>query len=36
MTSIRKGHGEVETASRFPLLHIPDGGYLNTEINALH
>jgi hypothetical protein len=36
MTSIRKGHGEVETASRFPLLHIPDGGYLNSEINALH
>jgi len=21
---------------RFPLLHTPDGGYLNSEINALH
>ena len=31
-----KGHGEVETASRFPLLHTPDGGYLNTSITALH
>jgi putative transposase len=30
-----KGHGEVETATRFPLLHTPDGGYLNSEINAL-
>ncbi len=29
MTSTGKGHGEVETASRFPLLHTPDGGYLN-------
>ena len=29
-----KGHGEVETASRFPLLHAPDGGYLNSEIAA--
>jgi putative transposase len=27
-----KGHGEVETASRFPLPHTPDGGYLNSEI----
>jgi putative transposase len=26
----------VETATRFPLLHTPDGGYLNTEIAALH
>jgi putative transposase len=25
------GHGEVETATRFPLLHTPDGGYLNSE-----
>jgi hypothetical protein len=24
-----RGHGEVETATRFPLLHTPDGGYLN-------
>ncbi len=31
-----KGHGEVETATRFPLLHTPDGDYLNSEINALH
>jgi putative transposase len=30
------GHGEVETATRFPLLHTPDGGYLNSEIVALH
>jgi putative transposase len=30
-----KGHGEVETATRFPLL-TPDGGYLNSEVNALH
>jgi hypothetical protein len=36
MTPTGKGHGEVETASRFPLLHTPDGGYLNSEINALH
>ncbi|SEF77584.1 HTH-like domain-containing protein [Bryocella elongata] len=30
------GHGEVETAMRFPCLHTPDGGYLNSEIAALH
>jgi putative transposase len=30
------GHGEVETATRFPLLHTPDGGYLNSEIAALY
>ncbi|HEY5212638.1 MAG TPA: IS3 family transposase [Acidobacteriaceae bacterium] len=30
------GHGEVETATRFPLLHTPDGGYLNSEEAALH
>ena len=30
------GHGEVETAKRFPLLHTPDSGYLNSEIAALH
>jgi putative transposase len=30
------GHGGVETATRFPLLHTPDGGYLNSEIAALH
>ena len=36
LTTTNKGHGEVETASRFPLLYTPDGGYLNSEINALH
>jgi putative transposase len=30
------GHGEVETATRFPLPHTPDGGCLNSEIAALH
>jgi putative transposase len=30
------GYGEVETATRFPLLHTPDGGYLNSETAALH
>ena len=30
------GCGEVETATRLPLLHTPDGGYLNSEIAALH
>ena len=30
------GHGEVETATRFPLLHTPDGGYLNSDVTALH
>jgi putative transposase len=30
------GHGEVETAARFPLLHTPDGDYLNSETAALH
>jgi transposase InsO family protein len=30
-------HGEVETATRFPLLHTPDdGGYLNSTKAALH
>src|SRR5277367_4229889 len=29
-------HGEVETATRFPLPHTPDGGYLKSEIAALH
>ena len=33
----QKGHGEVEYAARVPLLHTPDdGGYLNSEITALH
>ncbi len=30
------GHGEVETAMRFPLLHTPDGGYLKSKTAALH
>jgi putative transposase len=30
------GRGEVETTTRFPLLHTPDGGCLNPEIAALH
>jgi putative transposase len=28
--------GEVKTAPRFLLLYTPDGGYLNSEIAALH
>ena len=36
LTATSKGCGAVETASRFPLLHTLDGGYLNSEINALH
>ena len=31
-----KGHGEVETATRFPLLHTPDGGGINSSSAALH
>jgi putative transposase len=30
------GHGEVETATRFPLLHTPDGGSLTNSEAALH
>jgi putative transposase len=30
------GYGEVETATRFPLLHTPDGDYRSTKIAALH
>ncbi len=30
------GYGEVESKERFPLPHTPDGGYLNSEIVALH
>jgi len=30
------GYGEVETATRFPLLHTPDGDYRSTKIDALH
>src|SRR5258707_7440505 len=36
MTTNHMGHGEVETAARLPLLHTPDGGHLNSKINALH
>jgi hypothetical protein len=36
LTSTNKGCGAVETATRFPLLHTPDGGYLISGINALH
>jgi putative transposase len=31
-----KGHGEVETATRFPLLHTPDCDYRSTKIAAPH
>ena len=30
------GHGEAETAPRFPLLQTPDDGYLNSETAALN
>jgi transposase InsO family protein len=30
------GHGEVETATCFPLLHTPDCGSLSTKLAALH
>jgi hypothetical protein len=30
------GHGEVETATRFPLLHTLDCDYQSTKIAALH
>ncbi len=36
LTTTRKGYGEVETATRFPLLHTPDGDYPSTKIAALH
>jgi putative transposase len=36
LTRAHTGHGEVETTSRFPLPHTPDGGYLNSEVAALH
>jgi hypothetical protein len=36
LASSKTGHGEVETATRFPLLHTPDRGYLSSEITALH
>jgi len=31
-----RGMEKWKTATRFPLLHTPDGDYLNSEINALH
>jgi len=30
------GHGEVEAATRFPLLHAPGDGFLNSAKAALH
>jgi transposase InsO family protein len=30
------GYGEVETATRFPLLHTPDCDYRSTKLAALH
>lgn len=35
---LKTGHGKVESTNRFPLSHTPDndGGYLNSEITALH
>ena len=30
------GHGEVETATRFPLLHTPDCGGITNSSAALH
>jgi transposase InsO family protein len=35
LVSKSTGYGEVETASRFPLPHTPDGGYQPTTL-ALH
>jgi putative transposase len=36
LTSINMGHGEVETAARFPLLHTPDCDGINNQPVALH
>jgi putative transposase len=36
LTWTNKVRGAVETVTRLLLLHTPDGGYLNSEINALH
>ena len=30
------GHGEVEIATRFPLLHTPDGNEITNQLVALH
>ena len=32
----QKGHGNMETASRFPHSHTPDGGCGQTPSSALH
>jgi putative transposase len=34
--AVNSGSGETETATRFPSLHSPYGGYLATPIAALH
>jgi putative transposase len=31
-----QGHGQVETATRFPLVHTPDGGDRKNPVTALH
>jgi putative transposase len=36
LTATSKGHGEVETATRFPLLHTPDGDGITNSSVALH
>ena len=36
LASNNPGYGEVETATRFPLPHTPDGGYQATSLTALH
>ena len=36
LTETNKGHGEVETAARFPLLHTPDCDGLTNSSVALH
>ena len=35
-TEINKGHGDVETATRFPHLHTPDCGGITNQPVALH
>jgi len=34
--STARGHGNVETAARFPHSHTPDGGCGQTPLPALH
>jgi hypothetical protein len=36
LTATNKGHGEVETATRFPLLHTPDHDGITPKSGALH